>query len=88
MFRLDDVKEVINQNAWVKANPLLEINKSLLAEMRSQYVEMLGNSQMREEFIVKRMGLVYNDQADSVATWEDIIATKDHEWIDLQTIWQ
>ena len=83
MFRLDDVKEVNNQNAWVKANPLLEINKSLLAEMRSQYVEMLGNSQMREEFIVKRMGLVYNDQADSVATWEDIIATKDHEWIDL-----
>lgn len=70
--RLDDDKEIDNENNWHKANPSLRYFPYLLEELRREYInykrDHLGNS----AFKIKRMNRISNGVTEPVAKWEDI----------------
>jgi phage terminase large subunit-like protein len=82
MATLDDEKEMDDFSNWQKANPMFhepmsEYAKELFRKVRTQYIS-LGNSKpsARIRFMTKRMNLPATDLTASVATWEEIKATK------------
>lgn len=78
MCKLDDPKEVDDESKWEKANPSYNYNKDLQIEMKQEYHDMQINSQMRIEFMTKRMNSPIEDVRKVVATYEDILATDKH----------
>lgn len=83
IFKLDSLDEINKPNYWVKAVPRLQYSASLRSTMINQYETMLVKSELRREFITKRMGIRYEVQDESVAVWDDILATRERDWIDL-----
>lgn len=73
--KLDDPKEVTDERKWEKANPSFHYNDHLKIEMKQEYHDMQFNSQMRIEFMTKRMNCPVEDVRKVVATYEDILAT-------------
>lgn len=73
--RLDDKKEVDDQNAWHKANPSLEYMPILQAELRRQYLEAKEVPSKWPEFMTKRMNMPERKEDTAVTSWENVLHT-------------
>lgn len=78
--KLDDAKEVENEELWEKANPAFEKPltaraKRLLNKVRKQYIALENNPGGRTAFMTKRMNVPETDLNKAVASWEEIKAT-------------
>lgn len=73
--KLDAEEEAEDPDMWEKANPSFRYNKNLQHEMKQEYHDMQINSQLRMEFMTKRMNLPQEDVRKEVATYEDRLAT-------------
>lgn len=73
--RLDEVSEVDDHEMWTKANPSLPYLPTLKREMMNEYLQIKQNSEIRIEFMTKRMNRPIEDVRRVVATYEDILAT-------------
>lgn len=77
IFKLDTLQEVGKPELWDKANPRINLSLDLRSQIETEYDEMLSNEKLKEAFITKRMNIPYSSKDKTVATWEDIIATRD-----------
>jgi phage terminase large subunit-like protein len=78
--KLDDVNEIEDTDSWEKANPMFseprsEYARDLFKKVLTQYKQIVSNPSSRAEFLTKRMNLPSIDAAQSVADWDDILAT-------------
>jgi phage terminase large subunit-like protein len=78
--KIDVADEAENPDAWEKANPMFSQPRSTYAEdlmkkVISQFQQLATNPSSRAEFLTKRMNLPSVDAAQSVAEWDDILAT-------------
>jgi phage terminase large subunit-like protein len=85
--KLDHIDEVEDSENWEKANPMFSEPRSpyaadLLKKVKNQFSQLITNPSSRAEFLTKRMNLPSVDAAQSVADWDDILAT-DREIPDL-----
>ena len=85
--KLDHIDEVEDPENWEKANPMFSEPRSpyaadLLKKVTNQFSQLITNPSSRAEFLTKRMNLPSVDAAQSVADWDDILAT-DREIPDL-----
>lgn len=85
--KLDHIDEVEDPENWQKANPMFSEPRSpyaadLLKKVTNQFSQLTTNPSSRAEFLTKRMNLPSVDAAQSVADWDDILAT-DREIPDL-----
>ncbi|HFU4218399.1 TPA: terminase large subunit [Streptococcus suis] len=79
--KIDEEKEVDDKEKWQKANPMFHKPMSEYAEelfdlVSEQYEEMIEDPSNREEFMTKRMDYPVMDTERSVATYEELVATK------------
>jgi len=72
---LDEDEEVDDPILWVKANPSLQHDATLLRETKKQYYRMQRNAKLRMEFMTKRMNRPIEDPRFEVASYEDRLAT-------------
>lgn len=78
---IDSEKEVDNPNNWQKANPMFhepmsDYAKGLFEIVREQYEDLQDDPSNREEFMTKRMNHPVADVERSVASYEELVATK------------
>jgi len=64
-YAIDDDDEDFDESVWIKANPLMECNPILLAEMRKQAIEAKAMPSKMSEFRIKRL----NRQSSSAQGW-------------------
>lgn len=79
--RLDNEREVDDEEEWQKANPMFhkpmgEYARGLFEIVREQYEDLQDDPSNREEFMTKRMNLPVSDVERSVASHEELVATK------------
>ncbi|MEK4922381.1 terminase large subunit [Cytobacillus sp. FSL R5-0569] len=77
---LDDLEEMDNPDNWVKANPALQqpLNKRgkrLFNTMQKEYKKLSHNPSGRSAFVTKRMNFIEDNMENSVASYEEIMAT-------------
>ena len=85
--KIDHADEAENPDFWEKANPMFSKPRSpyaqdLMKKVVNQFYQLITNPSSRAEFMTKRMNLPSVDAAQSVAEWEDILAT-DRDFPDL-----
>ncbi len=73
--RLDDPKEVDDEENWTKANPSLPYLPNLLTETRKEYREWKKNPERLPAFMSKRMNLTYGSKENAVTSWDNIKET-------------
>ncbi len=73
--RLDAREEVHNPENWVKANPSLPYNPTLMEEIRKEYQTWKRSPAQLPAFMTKRMNLRQSDHEVAVTDWENIRAT-------------
>jgi len=78
--KIDDPKEAEDFTMWQKANPMFcepmsTYGKGLFRKVKTQFKQLVNNPSNRMEFMTKRMNLPEVDPTQTVASWEDIIAT-------------
>lgn len=74
--RLDDKKQVDDEENWTMANPSLPYLPNLMSEIRKEYREWKTNPERLPAFMAKRMNLPDTVKESAVTDWENIIATK------------
>lgn len=85
---LDDIKELDDEEFWEKANPALQkpLNnraERLLQTIRDEYQDLVYEPSGRPSFVTKRMNVVEGDSEHSVASKEELEATR-RPFFDLQ----
>lgn len=55
IYSIDDDDDEFDENVWVKANPLIEVNPILLEEIRKEAAEAKSMPSMMAEFRIKRL---------------------------------
>lgn len=75
LFKMDSLEEIADKNTWAKANPRMMHDKHLARQIESEYTDALGDPDLMEEFVTKRMNIPYVQSAKTVADWDDILAT-------------
>lgn len=83
IYKLDTVQEAGKPDLWDKANPRLPYAPELRRQLELEYGEIGYNESLKTAFLNKRMNIVYQSKDLAVASREDILATRDHEWPDL-----
>ena len=73
--KLDDKKEVDDEDNWTKANPSLPYLPDLLLEIRKEYKEWKKNPGRLPAFMSKRMNLPETKKDTAVVDWEYVKAT-------------
>lgn len=78
--KIDDASEVDDYDMWEKANPMFSkpmnsYGKGLFKKVKTQFKQLINNPSNRPEFMTKRMNLPEVDLNQSVASWDDILAT-------------
>lgn len=81
--KLDSVEQVDDKTKWQLANPMFhepmsDYAANLFETVLEQYEDLQDDPSNREEFLTKRMNLPVTDTERSVATYEELVATK--EW--------
>lgn len=71
--KIDDIKEVDNEDAWHKANPSMEYMPILAYEIKKDYLEMQELPRKRPEFITKRMNWPDRNEEETVTSWDNIL---------------
>ena len=79
--KIDSEEEVDDQAKWQKANPMFhppmsEYAQELYDTVMEQYEEMIEDPSNREEFLTKRMDFPIVDVERSVASYDELVATK------------
>lgn len=72
LYALDEDDDDFDESKWIKANPLIEVNKLLLIEMRKAAIEAQQKPGQLGEFRIKRL----NRQASAAAAWVDLVRWK------------
>ena len=78
---IDNEEEVNDFSKWQKANPMFHQPMNAYAEelfetRMEQYEEMIEDPSLREEFMTKQMNWPVTDVERSVASYEELVATK------------
>lgn len=73
--RLNDKKEVHDEQNWYKANPSLQYFPNLLRELRKEYEKWKIDPNNNSSFMTKRMNLPQGTEANPVTSWENIKVT-------------
>lgn len=68
IFAVDEDDEEFDEDAWRKANPLMDVNPRLLTEIRKQAVEARAMPSKMAEFRIKRL----NRRSASAEGWIDL----------------
>lgn len=81
LCKIDEEAEVDDKTKWQKANPMFhepmsEYAQELFDMVCEQYEEMIEDPSNREEFLTKRMDFPVVDVERSVASYEELVATK------------
>lgn len=71
--KIDDAKEIDDQEAWHKANPSMEYMPILENQILKDYLEMMKLPSKRPEFFTKRMNLPARNEEQTVCKWNDIL---------------
>ncbi|MFC4652644.1 terminase TerL endonuclease subunit [Lactococcus nasutitermitis] len=79
--KLDDVSQVDDKTKWELANPMFsapmtEYAQGLFETVSEDYEDLEDNPSGRDEFMTKRMNYPVTDTERSVATHEELVATK------------
>ncbi len=72
--RIDNPKEVHNQDLWEKACPSLRYFPDLQDEMRRKYADYQRDPLHHSSFMVKRMNVIASDNESQITAWENIKA--------------
>lgn len=67
-YAVDDDDNEFDESAWIKANPLIDVNPNLLASIRKEAVEARSMPSKMAEFKIKRL----NRPAASAESWVDL----------------
>lgn len=73
--RLNDEKEVHDEQNWYKAIPSLQYFPNLLRELRKEYENWKIDPNNNSSFMTKRMNRPQGTEANPVTSWENIKAT-------------
>lgn len=73
--RLNDDKEVHDEQNWYKAIPSLQYFPNLLRELRKEYENWKIDPNNNSSFMTKRMNRPQGTEANPVTSWENIKAT-------------
>lgn len=73
--RLNDDKEVHDEQNWYKANPSLQHFPNLLRELRKEYENWKIDPNNNSSFMTKRMNRPQGTEANPVTSWDNIKAT-------------
>lgn len=73
--RLDNEKEVYEQENWYKANPSLQYFPNLLREIQKEFEDWKRDKVNNSSFMTKRMNIPKGTEAHPVTLWENIKAT-------------
>lgn len=68
MFTVDEEDSDFDERKWIKANPLIEVNRSLLNAIRIDALEAKSKPGAHAEFRIKRL----NRRAESAAAWVNL----------------
>lgn len=71
--KLDNKKEVDDQEAWHKANPSMEYMPILANQILKEYLEMQKLPSKRPEFLTKRCNLPARNEEMTVTSWNNIL---------------
>lgn len=74
--RLDNEKEVYEQENWYKANPSLQYFPNLLREIQKEFEDWKRDKVNNSSFMTKRMNIPKGTEMHPVTAWENIKATK------------
>lgn len=70
---LDDIKEVDDEDMWIKANPSSEFMPVLKKQIKDDYLEAKEFPSKWQEFVTKRMNMPERNEEVTVASWEQIL---------------
>lgn len=73
--RLDNEKEVYEQENWYKANPSLQYFPNLLREIQKEFEDWKRDKVNNSSFMTKRMNIPKGTEMHPVTVWENIKAT-------------
>lgn len=73
--RLNDDKEVHDEQNWYEANPSLQYFPNLLRELRKEYEKWKIDPNSNTAFMTKRMNRPQGTEANPVTLWDNIKAT-------------
>lgn len=73
--RLDNEKEVYEQENWYKANPSLQYFPNLLREIQKEFENWKRDKVNNSSFMTKRMNIPKGTEMHPVTAWENIKAT-------------
>lgn len=73
--RLDNEKEVYEQENWYKANPSLQYFPNLLIEIQKEFEDWKRDKVNNSSFMTKRMNIPKGTEMHPVTAWENIKAT-------------
>lgn len=73
--RLDNEKEVYEQENWYKANPSLQYFPNLLREIQKEFEDWKSDKVNNSSFMTKRMNIPKGTEMHPVTAWENIKAT-------------
>lgn len=73
--RLDNEKEVYEQENWYKANPSLQYFPNLLREIQKEFEDWKRDKVNNSSFMTKRMNIPKGTEAHPVTSWKNIKAT-------------
>lgn len=73
--RLDNEKEVYEQENWYKANPSLQYFPNLLREIQKEFEDWKRDKVNNSSFMTKRMNIPKGTEAHPVTSWENIKVT-------------
>lgn len=73
--RLDNEKEVYEQENWYKANPSLQYFPNLLREIQKEFEDWKRDKVNNSSFMTKRMNIPKGTETHPVTSWDNIKAT-------------
>lgn len=77
MCCINDISEAQTEVGWLKSNPSLRYNKSLLRQYRKESKEMERDAELNMEFHTKRVNFPKEDNRFALATREELAHTKE-----------
>lgn len=74
IMKLDTIQEVGKFELWEKANPRINYDPTLKAQLKIEYDEMQEIEALKQAFITKRMNIPYIPKDKTVCKWQDLVA--------------
>lgn len=71
--KLDDIREIDDQEAWHKANPSMEYLPILASQILKDYLEMQKLPSKKAEVLTKRFNLPSRREEETVTSWDNIL---------------